>query len=208
MSMTAVVAELLIVGLGTLTWVGLLVVTLFGFDWVGSLVVVFEKAGPLLTMVAASLAYILGTVVEQLADALVQPWEKCIKDAARKKYRSDVKNGKLDIYYRFEQATPQLDYMRSRRRLLRSSLLNVLLITTFALTFVWTQLQVATTLQVSLAWTIGIVGATMVILTAFAYHRITKGYFLDLQYFDEKGSETEKSDPPDKPQEDSTEASD
>jgi hypothetical protein len=181
MSTTAIVVELLVVGLETLAWAILLIGSLFGLDWLKPLAIAFEQAGVLLTMLIVGFAYIVGIVVEQVSDALIQPWEKRIENSTRKKFRSGIWNKKFYIYGHFEQATQQLDYMRSRRRLLRSSILNIALIAIFALMFVWRQVPPTATSRSGLTWFIGTTGATMTILTMFVYRRITEGYFLAIQ---------------------------
>jgi 8-oxo-dGTP pyrophosphatase MutT (NUDIX family) len=66
MSTTAVVAEILIVGLEAEAWLGLLVVTIFGSSWID-----LETAAdfvPILLVLMLAVAYVLGVVLDRAAD--------------------------------------------------------------------------------------------------------------------------------------------
>ena len=65
-STTAVVAEILIVGLEAEAWLGLLVLTIFGTDWIN-----LETAAPyvpILLVIVLAIAYVLGVIVDRGAD--------------------------------------------------------------------------------------------------------------------------------------------
>lgn len=66
MSTTAVVAEILIVGLEAEAWLCLLVVTIFGSDWID-----LDAAAPfasILLVLVLAVAYVLGVIVDRTAD--------------------------------------------------------------------------------------------------------------------------------------------
>jgi 8-oxo-dGTP pyrophosphatase MutT (NUDIX family) len=66
MSTTAVVAEILIVGLEAEAWLGLLVVTIFGSAWID--VDAASKFTPILLVLMVATAYVLGVIVDRAAD--------------------------------------------------------------------------------------------------------------------------------------------
>jgi len=66
MSTTAVVAEILIVGLEAEAWLGLLVVTIFGSGWID--LETASKFSAILLVLMVAIAYVLGVIVDRGAD--------------------------------------------------------------------------------------------------------------------------------------------
>jgi 8-oxo-dGTP pyrophosphatase MutT (NUDIX family) len=65
-STTAVVAEILIVGLEAEAWLGLLVVMIFGSGWIN--LETASKFTPILLVLMVAVAYVLGVIVDRAAD--------------------------------------------------------------------------------------------------------------------------------------------
>jgi hypothetical protein len=178
MSTTALFVELLVIGLETLIWLALLVSSLFGLDWVSHMGTAFEKAGVFATVAMVSLAYLVGIIVDEICDSLIEPWATRIRSSVQEEDQPEMWDMQAYVFTHSEEATAQLGYMRSRLRILRSSIFNIALIGVFALIFLWTRAPVARSLKPSLTWFISIAGLVTVGLTLFVYWRITLSYWL------------------------------
>jgi hypothetical protein len=66
---TAVVAEIVVAGLQAAAWLTLVVLTVFGVDWIHPSDVADWTA--LITLLVIATAYMLGVIVDRLADNLV-----------------------------------------------------------------------------------------------------------------------------------------
>jgi hypothetical protein len=119
-STTNVFVELLIIGLESLTWLALLVGSLFGLKWVSTIASIFEKADVLATLAFIGIAYVLGIVVDEICDWLVEPWATRIRDSVRSDIQSGMWRMQAYVFSHSETATSQLGYMRTRLRILRA----------------------------------------------------------------------------------------
>jgi hypothetical protein len=134
MATTAVFAEILIVGLQVEAWIALVLLSIFGVDWI-DLHPVADFAA-LLTVVVLALAYVLGIIVDRLADTVLDRFERT-KPGKRVKRRFS-KNRKLEkpakvatmrmkVMLESDGATRFLDYQRSRWRIARATVVNLAL---------------------------------------------------------------------------------
>lgn len=183
MSTTTLFVELLIVGLEACTWLTLLIGALFGFDWLLAFVSAFEKAEAFTTAVLLCFAYLVGIVVEEVSDWLIKPWASRIRIRALKQKTGQPESYDMQayVYSHSSEATKQLDYMRSRRRILRASIFNIAMISVFALITTWTRASISNDLRTGFTWFICLAGLMAVGLTAFAYRRVHVDYLSAVQ---------------------------
>jgi 8-oxo-dGTP pyrophosphatase MutT (NUDIX family) len=134
MATTAVFAEILIVGLQVEAWLVLVLLSIFGTKWI-DLHSVADFAA-LLTVVVLGLAYVLGIILDRLADTLLDRFEKS-KRGKRVKRRfskneklvkpEKVATMRMKVMLESDGATRFLDYQRSRWRIARATVVNLAL---------------------------------------------------------------------------------
>ena len=178
MSTTTVFVELLIIGLESVAWLSLLISSLFGLDWLTTIAGIFEKADVFATIAVIGLAYVVGIVVDEICDSLIEPWAKRIRESVQSDTKLKMWDVQAYVFSHSEVATSQLGYMRSRLRILRSSIFNIPLIIVFALLFLWTRAAVTADLKAGITWFISVVGLLLVGCALFVYRRITLSYWL------------------------------
>ncbi len=132
MATTAVFAEILIVGLQVEAWLALILLSVFGTEWIHPDQVADFAA--LLTIVVLALAYVLGIILDRLADTLLDYLEHTrpgthVKTWLRKKERPEklekVATMRMKVMVASDGATRFLDYQRSRWRIARATVLNL-----------------------------------------------------------------------------------
>jgi hypothetical protein len=131
---TAVFAEILIIGLQVEAWLALALFSVFGTEWV-DVTAANEFAG-LATILVLALAYVLGIVVDRLADTLFDAFErnergKRVKQRLSKNANlskpASVATMRMRVMHESEGMIRFLDYQRSRWRILRATVLNLAL---------------------------------------------------------------------------------
>jgi hypothetical protein len=198
MSTTAVFVELLIIGLESLLWLSLFISSLFGLDWVTTIVGTFEKADVFAAIVFIGLAYVVGIVVDEICDSLIEPWAKRIRDSVQSDTKLNMWDVQAYVFSHSELATSQLGYMRSRLRILRSSIFNIALVVVFAIAFLWTHAGGTVDLKGGLTWFMSFVGLLSVGCVLFVYRRITVSYWLRTLRVYKSLKREEKAPVPDK----------
>jgi hypothetical protein len=156
MSTTTVFVELLIIGLQALAWLTLLVGSTFGLGWVSYIASAFEAASVFTTIATIGVAYVVGIVVDEICDSLIEPWARCIRSSVREEGEPPMWDMQACVFAHSEVATSQLEYMRSRLRILRASIFNAFLNAVFALVFLWIRAPVSLASRGSLTLFIGI----------------------------------------------------
>jgi len=131
---TAVFAEILIVGLEVEAWLALVLLSVFGTEWIdlGSV----KDFATLVTFVVLALAYVLGIIVDRLADTLLNYFEDTslgdsIKGALSKNTPPPKEPGlakmRMTVMEASDGLTRFLDYQRSRWRIARATVLNLVI---------------------------------------------------------------------------------
>lgn len=179
MATTAIIAEILIVGLQTLAWVTLTVLAIRP-DW--SVTTWITRLGSLSLVLALAAAYVLGIVIDRVADSLL---DGPGVDAARRRPKKDkgepspekLKLGakRMAVMAHEKTISPFLEYQRSRLRITRSTCLNLFLAIGPVVAFIvrkgsgWRHewLPVA-------GMTLGLL--VTLVLTAYSYVRIYRAY--------------------------------
>lgn len=132
MATTAVFTEILVVGLQVEAWIVLAVLSVFGTEWVDLAEV--KDFAALVTVIVVALAYVLGIVVDRLADTLLDGFEKTKRGKGIKwrmsKNRKLAKPTKLSkmrmaVMHESEGMSRFLDYQRSRWRVARGTVVNL-----------------------------------------------------------------------------------
>lgn len=121
---TAIVAEIVVAGLQSATWITLLVLTLFGTGWIDPDVLADWAA--LVTVLVIGAAYMLGVLVDRLADDFVlRPMNRFWPPRPADK-PAPIEHMRLVLLGRDDGVARFLDYQRSRMRVARVTLLNLL----------------------------------------------------------------------------------
>jgi 8-oxo-dGTP pyrophosphatase MutT (NUDIX family) len=133
MATTAVVAEILIVGLQAAAWLTLLLLTTFGSDWVDSQRL--SDFAALTTLGVLAGAYVLGIVVDRAADSIFGSVQKKrlgrwvnrrFGESSNERRRpADVATMRLTAMREGGALASFLEYQRSRLRVLRGTALNL-----------------------------------------------------------------------------------
>lgn len=114
MSTTSLFVELVVIGIGAALWVSLAIFSVFDYTWVP-----FDKAMSLPAIILGlSLIYVLGIVVDRLADRIFQLRNEPL---CRKWFESseDYHRARTLIYIRSETLRDLFGYSRSRLRICR-----------------------------------------------------------------------------------------
>lgn len=139
MTTTAIFAELLVIGFQTALWITLFALAGLGIDPLKDLLPTLEKWAALLSIVAVALAYTLGVIVDRLTDMAYTKWfmkrEWFKKLLVLRKQESKFSWQRLFIYVQSGQPSQFMEYSRSRIRIARSSIANIMLMALSVVTF-------------------------------------------------------------------------
>ena len=146
MTTTAILVEILIIGIQASVWVSLVILSVFGFQWVPAVGSAVKGWEPLLTFLGLGVCYTFGIFVDRVADCLsvlYHPgdallrfrWIKRIADAAH----SDMR---MKLLCAEDSATEFLAQIRSRIRIARATVLNLILLTLATLFFLAVRTQI------------------------------------------------------------------
>ena len=70
MSTTALLAELVIIGIQTCTWMSLFILTIFGYKWVPTIASSLKNWTILITIISVSIFYTVGIIIDRLWDGV------------------------------------------------------------------------------------------------------------------------------------------
>jgi 4-hydroxybenzoate polyprenyltransferase len=182
MATTAVFAEIIVVGLAAEAWIAVLVLAIFDTQWVDLAAV--NQWAALVTVLVVAAAYVFGIIVDRIADSLAKRTAALIRklrSKERPKPPVPFKQKRLVVLQRGgEGVTKFLEYQRSRQRVARGTVVNVLLAIPSVLAFLhWRT-------DASSWWLAGVLTVGVVALAASVYanERILNAYEdnLDLAY--------------------------
>ena len=168
MATTAIVAEILIVGLEASAWLTLLVLTIFGTGWID--VGVLEGWQALVTIVVLAGAYVLGILVDRAADSAHKALEGRRPGRVVDKPAS-IATMRLAAMQVSGVAT-FVDYQRSRLRIARATVLNLVLALPAVVLFLASRTSAGATVIAVAA----LVLAAAATLAHLAYRRIEVAY--------------------------------
>ena len=145
MKTTAIFAEILAVGAQALVWMALAGYRFFGaeelksWDWAR-----IGDWAPALSVLVLMLTYTVGVIMDRIADTFVKPlrdWRKLIQKLVKlikKHEETGSEEGKsfsekrLEVRLKGGEMAVFLDYVRSRLRIARATVVNIALIAAFA----------------------------------------------------------------------------
>jgi hypothetical protein len=176
MNVTALVAEILIVGIQGTIWIGLLVASFLNYEkmnWLN-----LNGWQPFVITLYLATAYYLGILIDRLSDSALHKFDIVL----RRKYFStsnqncpSVSKARLAVMFENENVAKFLDYVRSRMRIARSTCVNTGLITISAIVLTistqYIQQKVNTVLVILFT------GLPMSFITIYVWYRITITYY-------------------------------
>jgi 8-oxo-dGTP pyrophosphatase MutT (NUDIX family) len=126
MNTTAIVTEILVGGLEAEAWLSLLVLAVFGSSWIDLGAV--DQWAALVTLLVIAGAYVLGVLVDRIADYLVvSPLDRLMPSKPVDKPAS-IERMRLTLLAKDDGVAKFLDYQRSRMRVARVTILNLALL--------------------------------------------------------------------------------
>ncbi|SRR6266446_5711981 len=136
MGTTNLFVELVVIGVGALTWLVLLIFSVFGWQWVPT-----EKVFSTVALVPLlSLIYILGIVSDRIADTIFERWWNVDLRKASFPTVDAFHAARRQILTGSERLSELLEYGRSRMRICRGWALNSMFIAVALNLFIWTRL--------------------------------------------------------------------
>jgi len=180
MKTTSLFVEIVVIGLGGFTWVVLILFSIFGYDE-AKLSLVNSLPTAITTL---AFIYVLGIIIDRIADNLYQDiiLNKIIKKSQIKTKKEYHKLRAL-VIDKHEQWAERIAYSRSRQRILRSWILNFILLIICGNIFIWTQLskqQITTSIVMTLILFFLIVGSY------FALYDLSKNEVEKLEFFSDE----------------------
>jgi hypothetical protein len=164
MTTTLLFAELLIIGLEGGIWLSFFLLSIFGVSNLEKFLLIFKDWQLIAITIFLPLLYVIGIIIDRTADQLFRTRERKIEQEII---------GDLDVspsVMRFSLGTQndilnqQLEYSRTRLRIVRASSINFLLIALSISTFLLTRVM---TIPSSVLW--GYVGLTLILGGIFSY---------------------------------------
>lgn len=131
MATTSLIIEILIVGLEALIWLGLLVGIVWDHIPYLEILQGWKDYSALITMLLIALAYVIGIFIDRMADSFY----KIFRYSSKKPLAARVGKMRLRIMKDSEGMAKFLDYQRSRLRIARATVFNLLV--TILVGFIW-----------------------------------------------------------------------
>lgn len=174
MTTTAVFAEIIVVGLEAEAWIALVLLAIWGTGWVE--LDALDPWSALVTILVLATAYVLGIIVDRIADKLVT---EVAKRLAKQPAKPEVEfeEQRLKVLDKSEGMAKFLDYQRSRQRVARGTIVNAACAIPAVLAFLWARTDAS-------AWWIagGTASAALVLAGAvYANERIYGAYMKNLE---------------------------
>jgi hypothetical protein len=178
MSTTNVFAELLIIGIETLAWIALLIFSLWGHGWIDF--AIFNNLVIAIPLAAA--AYVLGIMMDRVSDGLLARADHAIRRKVLGE-RAAKSFSQLRSYVLAKSAylSADLDYLRSRLRIMRSSAINFGFLALTGAAFILTRVEVAAAIKYWAAATAFFAGMFLASLSYYAWSISSLTYYLRLQ---------------------------
>jgi hypothetical protein len=181
---TALVAELVVIGLQSLAWMTVLILGLFGTEWVDP--AQLEAWAALVTILVIASAYGLGVIIDRLADDVFLGVDRFLRRvrgdsegsgsvlATAAEDRPALQRMRFTVADSSDGLAKFLEYQRSRFRLARAPALNILAALPATALFLWRQATPSTGLVVFLL-VVGLAGLAASVRTAIAVNGAWKG---------------------------------
>jgi hypothetical protein len=178
MTTTNVFAELLIIGIETLAWIALLIFSLFGCEWVDFSI--FNNLAIAIPLAAA--AYVLGIMMDRISDTLLAGPDHTIrKKVLGERAAQSFPQLRIYILAKSPYLSTDLDYLRSRLRIMRSSVINFGLLAITGAAFILSRTFASINTKYSAAATAFLTGLILSSMSYYAWRASSITYYLRLQ---------------------------
>ena len=127
MSTTLLFVELLIIGTQTSIWLFLISINVFGSNWLNTEIFAgLSEWETLISVVILSIIYVLGIIVDRVADFLFSYWDNNIRQSMMPSSQFPLSSAvmRFRLGKDNEYLNRQFEYTRSRIRISRASTLN------------------------------------------------------------------------------------
>jgi len=174
MNTTSIFVELLVIGFHTLTWIGLLIITIIGYRSINlEKLLSINLALPILAM-----TYVLGVAIDRLSDMVFLPCDHRLRDKEKLKAFPEFLIMRFYILGKSKDIYAQLEYTRSRLRIMRAATLNFVALSVVSTFFVWFQLGNVFSFQTRVATCILVlvVGGLLAYISYKSWVVLTKTY--------------------------------
>jgi|GEM_PF-4648400 len=172
MNTTAIVIEHLVIGIQTALWMVFFLLGLYGYDWIPVLTLPSHVFFILLSIL---LVYPLGVFMDEFSDWIFRKQSLKI----RRKHVSDDKLTAFQLLVRLKDSSTSqyFQYLRSRIRLARSSVVNLPLLTIVIIFFTVRQLSSTLgQLTLGVVLTEATVGILLTLLAWFSWRRVSETF--------------------------------
>lgn len=177
MSTTLLFAELLIIGLQATIWLSLLIVNIWGYRWLSTIQAIgFSDWQTVIVVLALSFVYVLGIIIDRVADLFFSGWDKRIREKIIPNAPLPIAVMRFELGKDNEYLNRQFEYTRSRMRIARASSINFALIILLAILFVLNHLQ-GDPGQVGYLIFLLVFGSFLVCATLYTWHKLERTYF-------------------------------
>ena len=164
MNTSLVFAELVIIGLEGGIWLAFLFAAGFGAETLASIFSSFEKWQLLIAAILLALIYVVGVIIDRIADSLFRRKEHILDEEIVGDMPVTIPVMRFSLGTQNDFLNQQLEYTRTRMRIVRASTVNFLLIAASLSLFLFTRL---TEVSVTTRW--GYVFVAMLVGAAFSY---------------------------------------
>lgn len=177
MSTTTLFVELLIVGFQAIVWIIFLVATVIGPQCFQQLAIGFSIAGTPITMAFIAVGYFLGVILDEFYESLIDPWAKRLRKKCNEKGLPEMWDIQAFIFTKSNTATMRLEYIRSRIRIVRSSVFNLTFIIVFSILYYCIRLTPEIPWRTGAIIFTSVAGLVIVPITIFVYRRLVIFYW-------------------------------
>ncbi len=178
MATTNVFAELLIIGIETMAWIALMIFSLWGYSWVDF--AIFNNL--VIAIPLAATAYVLGIMMDRVSDGLLAKPDHAIRrNVLGERAAKSFSQLRSYILARSPYLSSDLDYLRSRLRIMRSSTINFGFLALTGAAFILTRLEAAANVKYWAAAFTFFAGMLLSSLSYYAWNISSLTYYLRLQ---------------------------
>ncbi|MGD2085875.1 MAG: hypothetical protein PVH61_06800 [Candidatus Aminicenantes bacterium] len=182
MSTTAVFIELIISGIQSLIWCFMLLISVFGHKWLFAILPDLKDWSTIVMVILFAIAYTFGVIIDQIAlviSLVIKPKDILLKlkSASRKSKQFTERDIRAIILSKEGKSSNFLNYIRSRIRIVRSTLINIFMITIASLILLFSR---STDFGIIIKWyyplVIILIGLILIIISLFILGTLQYGY--------------------------------
>jgi hypothetical protein len=175
METTELFVELIVIGYGTLFWLLFLITSFLGYSWIN-----FDKIPSVIAIVPSLvLAYVLGILVDRLADWSFRTWDRKIRMVQlteKSNICEDYQRVRTIVFDSSESLRDWFYYGRSRVRICRGWAINFIFILVTANLFTSMQLSLIE-LKFKIYVILNSIISMFLLISVFSWHRLTSSEY-------------------------------